>query len=92
MLEPAGMTASGFPDRDHLGGVAIGYTTYSGAEPGMVANTDTLPWQGASAGGGVASADDMLRFFDAMRCDAMRAGKLLSPAMFKLATTPGATP
>lgn len=64
------MTASGFPDRDHLGGVAIGYTTYSGAEPGMVANTDTLPWQGASAGGGVASADDMLRFCDAMRCDA----------------------
>ncbi|MGI4747006.1 MAG: serine hydrolase domain-containing protein [Janthinobacterium lividum] len=87
VFKPAGMTVSGFPDRDHLGGVAIGYTTYYGDEPRMVTNIDTLPWRGASAGGGVASADDMLRFFDAMR-----SGKLLSPAMFKLATTSSATP
>lgn len=87
VFQPTGMTASGFPDHDHLDGVAVGYTTFFGTEPRKVANTDTLPWRGASAGGGVASANDMLRFFDAMR-----AGKLLSPAMFKLATTAGATP
>lgn len=87
VFKPAGMSASGYPDRDHLAGVAVGYTTYYGDEPKLVANTDTLPWRGASAGGGVASANDMLRFFNAMRT-----GKLLSPAMSKLATTPGATP
>lgn len=87
VFEPAGMIASGFPDRDHLKGVAVGYTTFFGEEPKQVANLDVLPWRGASAGGGVASSRDMQRFFDAMR-----AGKLLSPAMFKLATTAGATP
>jgi D-alanyl-D-alanine carboxypeptidase len=87
VFDPAGMIASGFPDRDHLGGVAIGYTTYFNEEPRQIANLDTLPWRGASAGGGVASANDVLRFFDAMR-----SGRLLSPAMFKLATTAGATP
>jgi CubicO group peptidase (beta-lactamase class C family) len=87
VFSPAGMTASGFPDRNHLQNVAVGYTTFYGAEPTKFANTDTLPWRGASAGGGVATANDMLRFFDAMQ-----SGKLLSPAMFRLATTPGTTP
>ena len=87
VFKPAGMTASGFPDHDHLKGIAVGYTTFFGAEPRKLANTNTLPWRGGSAGGGVASTNDMQRFFDAMR-----AGKLLSPAMFKLATTSGATP
>ena len=86
VFRPAGMTASGFPDRDHLKGVAVGYTSFFGAEPKKVPNLDVLPWRGSAAGGGVASANDMVRFFDAMR-----AGKLLSPAMFKLATTTGAT-
>lgn len=84
---PAGMRTSGFPDREHLDGVAIGYTTYFGAERERVPNLDVLPWRGASAGGGVASPNDMLRFFRAMR-----AGRLLSPASFGMATTAGATP
>lgn len=87
VFAPAGMTNSGFPDRDHLQGVAVGYTTFFGAEPKLVANLDTLPWRGTPAGGGVASPNDMRRFFEALN-----AGKLLSPAMLKLATTPGATP
>jgi CubicO group peptidase (beta-lactamase class C family) len=86
VFRPAGMTASGFPDRDHLGNVAIGYTTYFGAEPKRVRNLDILPWRGASAGGGVATPNDMLAFFHAMR-----AGKLLSPATFAMATSAGAT-
>jgi len=80
VFEPAGMTASGFPDRDHLNGVAIGRTTFFGAEQAPVSSLDILPWRGASAGGGVASAADMLRFFAALRM-----GKLLSPAMLALA-------
>ena len=87
VFKPAGMTHSGFPDRDHLQGVAVPYTTYFGAEPKLVAATDTLPWRGASAGGGVASPNDMLRFLRALK-----AGNLLSPAMLKLATTHGDTP
>lgn len=84
---PAGMKDSGFPDKEHLKKVAVGYTTYFGAEPKLVANTDSLPWRGTSAGGGVSTPNDMLRFLRAMRD-----GKLLSPKMFKLATTAGATP
>ncbi len=87
IFKPAGMTNSGFPDRDHLQGVAVGYTTFFGAEPKLAANLDVLPWRGTSAGGGVASPNDMRRFFEAMK-----AGKLLSPAMLALATTAGATP
>lgn len=86
VFKPAGMTNSGFPDHDHLQGVAVGYTHFYGAEPKMVANTDVLPWRGASAGGGVSTANDMLRFLNAMK-----GGKLLPPTMFKLATTAGAT-
>lgn len=87
VFAPAGMRNSGFPDRDHLRGVAVGYTSFFGAEPKLVPNLSVLPWRGASAGGGVASASDMKRFFAALR-----GGKLLSPAMLKLATSPGATP
>ncbi|MGK2910052.1 MAG: serine hydrolase domain-containing protein [Sphingobium sp.] len=86
VFKPAGMTNSGFPDHDHLQGVAVGYTHFYGAELKLVANMDVLPWRGASAGGGVSTANDMLRFLDAMKD-----GKLLSPTMFKLATTAGAT-
>jgi CubicO group peptidase (beta-lactamase class C family) len=86
VFKPAGMTATGFPDQDHLAGVATGYTTFFGAQPRKVANTDVLPWRGSAAGGGVASANDMLRFLSAVQN-----GTLLSPPMFQLATAAGAT-
>lgn len=86
VFKPAGMSHTGFPDHDHLRGIGVGFTTFFGVEPKLVANTSVLPWRGAPAGGGVSTANDMLRFFGALKT-----GKLLSPAMFKLATTPGAT-
>ena len=86
IFKPAGMTNAGFPDLDHLQGVGVGYTTFYGEEQQLVSNTDVLPWRGTPAGGGVASANDMLAFFRAMN-----GGKLLSPAMFKLAPTRGET-
>ncbi|HYD38190.1 MAG TPA: serine hydrolase domain-containing protein [Allosphingosinicella sp.] len=87
LFEPAGMKNSGFPDKDHLSGVAVGYTSFFGAEPKLVATLDLLPWRGSPAGGGVASANDIRRFFDALK-----GGKLLSPAMLKQATSPSETP
>jgi CubicO group peptidase (beta-lactamase class C family) len=87
VFEPAGMKNAGFPDRDHLSGVAVGYTTFFSAEPRLVSALEILPWRGTPAGGGVASANDIRRFFDALK-----GGKLLSPAMLRLATTPGETP
>ena len=87
VFKPAGMKNSGFPDRDHLQNVAVGYTTFFGSEPKPLPSTNILPWRGASAGGGVSTANELVRFFDAMK-----SGKLLSPEMFKLATTSGPTP
>jgi len=87
IFTPAGMANAGFPDRDHLAGVATGYTTFFGEEPELISNVDVLPWRGTPAGGGVASANDMLKFFRALT-----AGKLLSREMLRLATTVGDTP
>lgn len=84
IFEPAGMTNAGFPDLEHLQGVATGYTTFFGEEPRLVSHLDVLPWRGTPAGGGVASANDMLKFFRALS-----AGKLLPPGLLELATTPG---
>lgn len=87
VFKPAGMLNAGFPDLEHLDGVAEGYTTFYGKVPELVPNRDVLPWRGSPAGGGVASANDMLKFFNAMK-----SGKLLSAKMLKLATTAGDTP
>lgn len=87
VFRPAGMRHAGFPDRDHLDGVAQGYTHFYGAEPALLPNRDVLPWRGTPAGGGVASANDMLAFFRALK-----AGILLPPDMLKQATTAGDTP
>lgn len=87
IFEPAGMINAGFPDRDHLQGVAIGYTTFFGEEPELVSALEVLPWQGTPAGGGVASANDLLKFIEALR-----SGKLLSSQTLEMATTAGDTP
>jgi len=87
LFAPAGMTSAGFPDLEHLDGVATGMTTFYGEESEPVSNVSTLPSRGTPAGGGVASANDMRKFIDALR-----SGKLLSPAMFDQARSPSGTP
>jgi CubicO group peptidase (beta-lactamase class C family) len=87
IFAPAGMAHSGFPDRDHLDEVPLGFTRYFGEQEAKVPNTDTLPWRGSAAGGGVASANDMARFFGTLPT-----GKLLPPELFELATMAGDTP
>ncbi|GAA0281208.1 hypothetical protein GCM10009127_23090 [Alteraurantiacibacter aestuarii] len=79
---PAGMSNAGYPDLDHLQGVAAGYTTFFGEQSSLVSNFDTLPWRGTPAGGGVASANDMLKFFNALR-----AGTLITLQSLAMATS-----
>lgn len=83
---PAGMTNASFPDREHIADVPVGYSTFFESEPEPIPNTDVLPWRGSAAGGGVASAKDMLRFFGALRSHV-----LLSADTLAMATVPGDT-
>lgn len=77
---PAGMTHASFPDLQHITDVPVGYSTFFEAEPKPIASTAVLPWRGSSAGGGVASATDMLRFFTALRSNTLLSAKSLTMA------------
>jgi D-alanyl-D-alanine carboxypeptidase len=81
------MDDAGFPTLEQLQEVPTGYTTYYGEEADLVSHRSTLPWRGSPAGGGVASANDMLKFFQALQ-----SGKLLRKGLFAQATTAGPTP
>lgn len=74
IFRPAGMTATSFPDLEHMAGVARGYTQDDNGK--LIRSADQLPWRGSSAGGGVSTADDEVRFVKALK-----AGKLISPPM-----------
>lgn len=87
VFKPSGMNDAGYPTLNHLQGVPTGYTTFFGEVSRAVSNRQSLPWRGTPAGGGVASANDMLKFVAALK-----SGKLLSAPMFKMATTTGNTP
>jgi len=80
ILRPAGMMDTGFePETVDVAQRAVAYTRKDG---NWVRETKTLPWRGMSAGGGYSTAADMLKF-----CEALRSGKLLSPALLQQATT-----
>ena len=83
VFDPAGMTTASFPDVEHIKDIPVGYSTFFEAEPKPIASTNVLPWRGSAAGGGVASATDMLRFFDALRSN-----RLLSAKSLAMATDP----
>lgn len=87
IFKPADMNNSGFPDRNHMDGLAEGYTTFFGEEDALVSNRSVLPWQGSAAGGGSSTANDMMRFVEALE-----AGSLIDAATLKKATTAGDTP
>jgi D-alanyl-D-alanine carboxypeptidase len=79
VFRPAGMNHTGFPTRDQMSGVAIGYTWIDKA---LKPSTQWLPWRGTPAGGGISTADDEARFFNALN-----AGLLLSKTMLAEATS-----
>ena len=81
IFKPAGMTSTAsLSEADAVPNRSTGYMKADGK---WVPNTDTLPWRGTSAGGGYSTAGDLLRF-----AQALEAGKLISKASLKAATTP----
>jgi D-alanyl-D-alanine carboxypeptidase len=76
---PAGMTRSGsLPEDQAVEGRSIGYTKPPGTTA-WLANTDTLPYRGTSAGGGYSTVDDLARF-----AHALLSHKLLNPHSTRL--------
>lgn len=77
----AGMDSTGAePESSPVPGRAVAYTRVEGR---WVPETRTLPWRGTSAGGGYSTVEDMLKFVEALR-----AGRLVSPASLATATSP----
>lgn len=82
IFAPAGMTATGsLPEEVAVPNRSHGYRRGQGGR--LVDNADTLPWRGSPAGGGYSTAADLIRF-----ADALRSGRLVSPAMLAQATSP----
>ena len=80
IFAPAGMTRTGsLPETTSVPGRSRGYMR---GETGQIDNADTLPWRASPAGGGYTTAADAVRFVEALR-----AGRLLSPAMLAEATS-----
>jgi D-alanyl-D-alanine carboxypeptidase len=74
IYEAAGMTRTGsLPEDEAVPDRSIGYTRQPGTNR-WVANTDTLPCRGTSAGGGYSTVTDLARF-----ANALMSHKLLSP-------------
>lgn len=81
VYEPAGMRSTGsLPETEILPNRSTGYMRRNDA---WVANTDTLPWSGTSAGGGYSTVGDFFRF-----AEALQSGVLISKASFAQMTTP----
>ena len=81
VYERAGMRFTGsLPETETLPNRSSGYMRRSDA---WVANTDTLPWSGTSAGGGYSTVGDFFRF-----AEALQSGVLISKASFEQMTTP----
>lgn len=79
IFAPAGMTATRFPTLLEMDGVARGYTQ---ADDGtLVPSTDQLPWRGTPAGGGVTTADDEVRFVEALEAGTLIPLPLLEEAI-----------
>jgi CubicO group peptidase (beta-lactamase class C family) len=80
VYEAAGMNSSGsLSEDDVVPNRSIGYMRRGGS---LQPNTDTLPFRGTSAGGGYSTAEDLLRF-----ANALLAHKLLDTHHTSLLTT-----
>jgi D-alanyl-D-alanine carboxypeptidase len=87
IFQPAGMTSSDFYDRDAtVPNMALGYTYDDMTDPlhinGRLLNTPFLPEKGSAAGGGYSTANDLLRF-----SQALFGNRLISAALTDSITT-----
>lgn len=81
IVGPAGMTSTGAaPEATLVPGRAAPYTLSNGQ---WVRETKSLPLRGTSAGGGYSTAQDLLRFAEALRND-----RLIPAAALETATSP----
>ncbi|MBB5866567.1 CubicO group peptidase (beta-lactamase class C family) [Xanthomonas arboricola] len=77
----AGMTSTGSePESTRLASRAVAYSKHDGR---WRVESASLPWRGTAAGGGYSTIGDMLKFGEALRT-----GRLLSPALLGAATSP----
>lgn len=76
---PAGMTATRYPDLEHMSGIARGYTRQPDGK--LIPSADQLPWRGTPAGGGVTTVDDEVRFVEALTAGKLVPLPLLSEAI-----------
>jgi len=76
IFAPAGMTATRYPTLEQMGDIARGYT--QNEDGTLVPSADQLPWRGTPAGGGVTTADDEVRFVEAIK-----AGTLIPLPLFE---------
>jgi CubicO group peptidase (beta-lactamase class C family) len=85
ILAPAGMRSTDWYAKDRIPPMAaIGYDREYERGPGAyTSHLADLPYRGGPAGGGYSTAPDVLRF-----AEAFRTGKLVSPAMVRVLTTP----
>ncbi|MBD0320780.1 MAG: beta-lactamase family protein, partial [Gemmatimonadetes bacterium] len=85
IFAPAGMGSAAWHPKDRIPPTAaIGYDREYANGPGAYSShVHALPYRGSPAGGGYATAGDLLRF-----AEALRTGKLVSPAMVRVLTTP----
>ncbi|MBZ5684426.1 MAG: beta-lactamase family protein [Acidobacteriia bacterium] len=78
---PAGMTSTGSePEDNAVSDRSVGYTKMDSAA--WAPNTDALPYRGSSAGGGYSTAEDLVRF-----ADALQSHKLLDALYTEMLTT-----
>ncbi|HEX8640808.1 MAG TPA: serine hydrolase domain-containing protein [Allosphingosinicella sp.] len=83
VLRPAGMVHTSWPTMDELPrleGIGIPYRSVDGQYRRAL---DVMPWRGTPAGGGITTAGDETRFIEALR-----SGRLISPATVAEATRP----
>jgi CubicO group peptidase (beta-lactamase class C family) len=78
---PAGMRSTAAFSKDSMPATAA--TGYDREGEAFTSNQGELPYRGGPAGGGYATAGDLVRF-----AEALRTGKLVSPAMVRVLTTP----
>ncbi len=84
VLEPAGMSDSGYFDLDvEPEGYATGYMVSEGPSETWRSNVFSLPGRGMPDGGLVTTATDLDRFLSALR-----SGSIVSPETFDLMVTP----
>ncbi|HEX2205300.1 MAG TPA: serine hydrolase domain-containing protein [Longimicrobium sp.] len=90
VFAPAGMTETAmYAINEVVPSLAVGYAHFDDplqVEPRR-SNWHFLGWKGTSAGGSYSTAPDLLRY-----ARALRAGRIVSPAMVETLTTPKVTP